>query len=58
MTQWLPFEFVPGYHRPDHPWLHETIEIRDASGDIQIWKYADIPPWLNINGCFWRAAEH
>jgi hypothetical protein len=54
MTDWLPFEPVPGYRRPDHPWNHEFIEIRNASGDITVWKYADLPPWININGCFWR----
>lgn len=54
MTQWLSFEFIPGYRRPDHPWKHEYIEVKTATGDIQIWKYADIPPDLNIHGCFWR----
>lgn len=56
MTEWLPFEYIPGYLRPDHPWDHETIEIKDAEGAIHVWKYADIPPWININGCFWRPA--
>jgi hypothetical protein len=55
MTDWLPFEFIPGYRRPDHPWRHEFIEIRNWAGNISVWRYADIPPGLNIAGCFWRA---
>lgn len=57
MTEWLPFEPIPGYRRPDHPWQHETIEIRNSAGEISVWRYADIPPALNIHGCFWRAHE-
>jgi len=46
---WVPYCYLP----PPLNWLHIEIWRREWAGP-RIVSQAEIPPWLNVDGLYWR----